>query len=263
MPFLMDTCGDCLYCRPAASRSAYAGVHQLLDVGRLRRAARLLDAAPDARPRRDLATRRPRRCRSRSAPRGTCSSRAAGLRAGRDGDDQLGRQRHRLGRRPARATGGRDRDRQRELRREAGARERARHGSRDQPRDPGRRRRGDAAHRRPRRRPRLRARRRRALPEGARLARQGRAPRHLRRPLRRGGAVRHHPVLPRQRQHHRLVRLHPQRGRDLPRARAPGKITPLVHETFPLARRARRWRRWSGASTSARSSSLSRERGPR
>ena len=45
------------------------------------------------------------------------------------------------------------------------------HGLRDQPRDAGRRRRGDAADGRPRRRPRLRARRRRALPEGPRLAR--------------------------------------------------------------------------------------------
>ena len=40
----------------------------------------------------------------------------------RDGDDQLGRQRHRLGGRPARAPRGRDRDRQRLLRREARAR---------------------------------------------------------------------------------------------------------------------------------------------
>ena len=65
--------------------------------------------------------------------------------------------------------------------------------------DAGRRRGGDAADRRPRRRPRLRARRRRALPEGPRLAREGRPPRHLRRPLGRGRPVRHHPVLPRRR----------------------------------------------------------------
>ena len=46
MPYLMDTCGECRYCR-TRPRVALpdAGLHQLLDLGRLRRAARLLDAA--------------------------------------------------------------------------------------------------------------------------------------------------------------------------------------------------------------------------
>ncbi len=55
MPFLMDTCGDCRYCRTGReSLCLDAGLHQLHHLRRLRRAARLPDRPPDPRPRRAL-----------------------------------------------------------------------------------------------------------------------------------------------------------------------------------------------------------------
>ena len=105
------------------------------------------------------------------------------LRLGRDGARQLGRERHRLGRGAARAHGGRVRDRELVAGRQARPRLGARDGRRHQLHGAGHRRGGHASHGRPRRRPRLRARRRRALPGGSRLALEGRAAGHLRRPL--------------------------------------------------------------------------------
>ena len=133
----------------------------------------------------------------------------------RDGADQLGRQRHRLGRRAARQARRRVRDRQRELRREARAGERARAwttASTTPPQD--------------------------VVAEVMRLTDgrgvdlvfehvggelfqkgldslgEGRPPRHLRRALRRGRPLRHHPLLPQAEADHRLVHLQPRGGRE-------------------------------------------------
>ena len=92
-----------------------------------------------------------------------------------------------------------------------------------------------AADRRPWGRPRLRARGRGSVPGRARLARQGRSARDLRRARRRSRPVRHHPLLPRAEEHHRLLHLHPHRGRELHRARPPGSDQAARPATFPLA----------------------------
>ncbi len=53
MPLLMDTCGECRFCRTGReSLCLDAGLHQLLDLRRLRGAARLLGATAAARSRR-------------------------------------------------------------------------------------------------------------------------------------------------------------------------------------------------------------------
>src|SRR5207248_2057808 len=70
-------------------------------------------------------------------------------------------------------------------------------------------------------------------------ARQGRAPRDLRWSRRGGRAVRHHPLLPHAEERHRLVRLHAQRGGELPRAGAAGPDRAARPQDVPADRGAR------------------------
>ena len=166
MPFLMDTCGD-LPVLPHRPRVAlpHRRVHQLLHVGRVCRAACLLGAPAAAHPRR--ARRRGRRRAADRVRHGVAHAVHRGrLQIGEtvlinSVGSGIGSAAVQL----AHARRG-DRDRQRELGREARAGGRARDGSRDQSRDAGRRRRGDAPHRRSWRRPRLRARRRHLFQNG-------------------------------------------------------------------------------------------------
>ena len=131
-------------------------LHQLLDGRRLRRARRRQGPQPDPDPRLGvLRGRRGAPGRVRDLLAHAVHARQPARR--RDGHDQLGRQRHRFGRRAAGADRRRLRDRQRFERREARPRAGSRHGRGDQPRDRGRRRARDGADGRPRRRPRLRA----------------------------------------------------------------------------------------------------------
>ena len=123
MPFLMDHCGDCRYCRTGReslcdaagfiSFSTSGGYAEQLvcATGHLMRVPEELSDEAAAALQIAFGTAwHMLFTRGRLAP-------------DRDGDDQLGRQRDRLGCRPARAPRRRDRDRQRELRREARPRE--------------------------------------------------------------------------------------------------------------------------------------------
>ena len=231
---------------PAASRSAPRRlVHQLLDLRRLRRAARLqADAARSASRTASPTSRRPRRRRSPSARPGTCSFTRGGLRPGEtvlinSVGSGIGSAAVQLAKLAGAFVIGNV-----EPRRQARAGERARPGRRDQPHDAGRRRRGDADHRTSR---------------GVdlvfehvggelfqkgldSLAKDGRlviCGAHA-------GEVVPFDIIPffrRQLLGDRLVRLHPRRGR----ARASsssrsGKLQPHVAATFPLdAGEARRW----------------------
>ncbi len=213
-------------------------LRRLLDVGRLRREDRRL---------RRTSRRDPRRLARRAgggAPDRLRDGLAHALRArsappGRDGPHQLRRQRHRLGRSAAGEHGRRDDHRHGELRREARAGCRAGNAPRHQPHARGCRRRGHAADGRRGRGSRVRARRRRPVPEGARLARQGRPPCDLRRSRGRGRALRHHPLLPQPEADHRLLRLQPGRGGALHGARGAGHDHAARPQGVPTRRGAR------------------------
>ena len=118
-PYIMDTCGDCRYCRTGRENALPdARLHQLLDRRRLRRGRRRQGAEPDPHPGQRVVRGR-RRPPGRVRHGMAHAVHARSPRRRRDGDGQRGRQRHRLGRRPAREDRRRLRDRQRVERREA------------------------------------------------------------------------------------------------------------------------------------------------
>ena len=69
-----------------------------------------------------------------------------------------------------------------------------------------------------------------------------RADGHLRRPRRRGGRLRHHPLLPRPAHDHRLVRLRPRRAREGAGLRGPWAAAATGCENVPARRRQDRVR---------------------
>ena len=138
-PYLMDTCGECRYCRTGReSLCLTPRFISFIDGGgyaeKIACPARQLVRIPGRRLRRGRG-----RLQVAFATAWHMLFTRGGSRPARRAD-QLGRQRHRLGRRPARQARRRVRDRQRVEPREARVGEGARHGRRDQLPDPGRRR---------------------------------------------------------------------------------------------------------------------------
>ena len=122
LPYLMDTCGACRYCRTGRESLCLApGFISFSTGGGYAEQLACSVRAPDPDPRRgsdvDAAA-----LQVAFATSWHMLFTRAKLRAGRDRADQLGRQRDRLGGRSARQAGGRVRDRQRVERREARAR---------------------------------------------------------------------------------------------------------------------------------------------